>query len=158
MQPVSLGESAESAVESIGSDSECGSLVVALRVERRRLEAILSRSIEQLATLELASILLKKASEGDHLLLSELFGVREHAVELCPLFSLFPFLLLKPLLLFPFLLLKSLLLLFFFLHLSFFGFLLLPLFLGLLLSLLDDLIFKDLQPSLKVSAMRCQLS
>ena len=38
--PVSLGESAESAVESIGSDSECGSLVVALRVERRRLEAV----------------------------------------------------------------------------------------------------------------------
>ena len=45
MHPVSLGESAESAVESIGSDSECGSLVVALRVERRRLEAVLCRSI-----------------------------------------------------------------------------------------------------------------
>ena len=45
MQPVSLSESAESAVESIGSDSECGSLVVALRVERRRLEAVLCRSI-----------------------------------------------------------------------------------------------------------------
>ena len=45
MQPVSLGESAESAVESIGSDSECGSLVVALRVERRRLEAVFCRSI-----------------------------------------------------------------------------------------------------------------
>ena len=70
MHPVSLGESAESAVESIGSDSECGSLVVALRVERRRLEAMLSRSIEQLPTLELATILLKEASEGDHLLLS----------------------------------------------------------------------------------------
>ncbi len=41
MHPVSLGESAESAVESIGSDSECGSLVVALRVEHRRLEAVL---------------------------------------------------------------------------------------------------------------------
>ena len=41
MHPVSLGESAESAVESIGSDSECGSLVVALRVERRSLEAVL---------------------------------------------------------------------------------------------------------------------
>ncbi len=40
MHPVSLCESAESAVESIGSDSECGSLVVALRVERRRLEAV----------------------------------------------------------------------------------------------------------------------
>ena len=45
IHPVSLGESAESAVESIGSDSECGSLVVALRVERRRLEAVLCRSI-----------------------------------------------------------------------------------------------------------------
>ncbi len=107
---------------------------------------MLSRSIEQFPALELATILLKEASESGHLLLSELFGAREHAVELRS------HLLLSSLLLFD-----PLLLLFFFLQLSFLGLLALPLFLSFLRSLLVSFVLKYLQPSFKISALSCKL-
>jgi hypothetical protein len=114
-------------------------------VELLRLEAIFSCTIEKFPALKLASILLKEASEGGHLLLGELLRVREHAIELW--FHLF---------LSSLLLLNSLLLLFLFFQLSFFGFLALPLLFSLFLSFLDSLVLKDFQPSLKISAFRSQ--